>query len=257
MKTPDVALSARYTRQVALPEFGREGQEKLLSASVLVIGAGGLGSPAALYLAAAGMGRITIADGDKLEASNLQRQVLHSTPAIGESKALSAQRRLRELNPDVDVVPLCERLTPETARQVIRTHDFVLDCTDNFASKFMIADACHAERKPYSHAGIDRFRGQTMTVLPGTTACYRCIFLGPPADDGRPPVGPLGFVPGIIGTVQAAEAIRFVTGVGKLLTDRLLVLDASTMAFRSIPLRKNPECSLCGAGAGKEAGERQ
>ena len=239
----------RYARQLALPEVDEAGQRKLLAGRVLVIGAGGLGSPAALYLAAAGVGTLGIVDGDALELSNLQRQVLHGTPDIGRQKVVSAADRLRALNPDVVVCPYPVRLTAANAAEILRDYDFVLDATDNFAAKFLIADACHFTHKPYVHAGIRRFQGQCLTVLPGETTCYRCVFEQPPVPDPSDarPAGPFGIVPGVIGTIEAAEALKYLMGIGVLLTNRLLTFDALAMAFRTATVKRNPYCPLCGS----------
>ncbi len=240
------AFSPRYTRQISLPEIGADGQSRLLGSSVLVIGAGGLGSPAIMYLAAAGVGRIGIMDGDTVDAGNLQRQIVHTTPDIGRPKAISAAETVTALNPDVEVVAYDRRLEPDGAQATIAAYDFVIDATDNFSTKFLIADACDAAATPYSHAGIQAFRGQTMTVIPGQSACYRCIFEMPPPETGEPPRGPLGVVPAVIGSIQAAEAIKQITGVGNLLTNRLFTFDALSMRCREIALQRNPHCTLCG-----------
>ena len=236
----------RYARHLTLPEIGAAGQEQLLAARVLLIGAGGLGSPAGFYLAAAGIGTLGVMDGDVLEASNLQRQIAHTTADLGRPKVASAQRAFQALNPDCRVLALAERLTAINAPRVLADYDFVVDATDNFDSKFLIADACHVAGKPYSHAGILAFFGQTMTVLPGRTACYRCLFGAPPEIPAGPPRGPVGAVPGVIGSIQALEAIKFITGCGELLTNRLLTFDALKMSFRVLSTRRNPRCQLCG-----------
>jgi molybdopterin/thiamine biosynthesis adenylyltransferase len=236
----------RYARHLTLPEIGAAGQERLLAARVLLVGVGGLGSPTGLYLAAAGIGTLGIMDGDVLEASNLQRQIAHTTADLGRPKVDSAQRTFEALNPDCRVRKLSGRLTAANAPRILAEFDFVVDATDNFDSKFLIADACHAAGKPYSHAGILACLGQTMTVIPGRTACYRCLFDEPPATPAGPPQGPLGAVPGVIGSLQALEAIKFITGCGTLLTDRLLTFDALQMQFRVVPVRRNPRCRLCG-----------
>ena len=239
----------RYTRQLALPEIGEAGQAKLAAAHVLLVGVGGLGSPAGFYLAAAGIGTLGLADGDRLDVSNLQRQIAHTTTDIGQLKVESAARTFQALNPDVRVRLHPERLSPTNAGALLRDYDFVVDATDNFDSKYLIAVVCHTAGKPYSHAGVLRFFGQTLTVLPGQTACYRCVFPDPPPPPTAP-VGPLGVVPGVLGTIQAAEAIKFVVGAGKLLTNRLLTFDALTMQFREIAVRRNAACPLCGKGSG-------
>jgi molybdopterin/thiamine biosynthesis adenylyltransferase len=243
------ASDDRYARQLALPEIGPAGQRRLAAGRVLVVGAGGLGSPAAFYLAAAGVGTLGIVDGDCVETSNLQRQILHATADIGRPKALSAAETLRALNPDIDVRPMNMRLTRENGAATLAGFDFVLDATDNFDTKFLIADLCHAAGRPYSHAGIARFYGQTFTVLPGCSACYRCVFEAPPEPTG-PPQGPLGAVPGVIGSVQATEAIKFLLGAGTLLTDRIFIYDAWRLTARCVRVARRPDCPLCGAANG-------
>ena len=238
----------RYARHLTLPEVGEAGQRVLLSSRVAIVGAGGLGSPAALYLAAAGVGTLGLVDADVVAASNLQRQILHCTPDVGKPKVESGAARLRQLNPDVTVRVYAERLTAANALSILGDYAFVVDATDNFASKFLIADACHFSRTPYAHGGITAFRGQLLTVLPGVSACYRCVFGEPPPDDARgaAPAGPLGAVPGVIGALQALEAIKCLLGKGALLTNRLLAWDALTMRFRETAVRRNPQCPLCG-----------
>jgi molybdopterin-synthase adenylyltransferase len=247
--TLSVPQRSRYARQLSLPEIGEAGQERLLAGRVMVIGAGGLGSPAALYLAAAGVGSIGIADDDRVEMSNLQRQILHSTDRIGRHKTASADETLQALNPDVKVEPFPVRVTQANAARLLQSWDFVIDATDSFDSKFLIADTCHAAGRPYSHAGITRYFGQTMTVLPGTTACYRCVFAeAPPLTDADVrPAGPLGAVPGVIGSIQAIEAIKFLLGLGELLTGRLLTFDALRMRFREVAVARDAACPLCGS----------
>jgi adenylyltransferase/sulfurtransferase len=242
---PDLDPAGRYARHLALPEIGADGQRRLAGGSVLVVGCGGLGSPAALYLAAAGVGTIGLVDSDTVDVTNLQRQILHSTADIGRPKVVSAAEKLRALNPGPVIVSHAERLTDRTARDLMAPYGFVIDATDNFSSKFLIADACHANGKPYSHAGILRFTGQTMTVIPGRTACYRCVFESAPPDP-YPPAGPLGAVPGVIGAIQAAEAIKFIAGFGELLTDRMFVFDALALRARTVQVKRNPRCPLCG-----------
>ena len=239
----------RYSRHILLKEVGIEGQEKIANGKVLIIGAGGLGAPIALYLAAAGVGTIGIADFDKVDLSNLQRQVIHFTEDVGSLKVDSAARKMRAINPDVNVITHPEFLNSETISAVIRNYDFVIDGTDNFASKFLINDACVLEKKPYSHGGILRFEGQTITVLPDKSACYRCIFKTAPPLNSVPTcsqAGVLGAIAGMLGTIQAAEALKFIIGIDGLLTDQLLTFDAKTMDFRKIKLRKNSLCPVCG-----------
>jgi molybdopterin/thiamine biosynthesis adenylyltransferase len=239
----------RYSRHIILPEVGGKGQEKLLAGKVLLVGAGGLGSPAGLYLAAGGVGTIGVIDADQVDLSNLQRQIIHFTSDLGRPKVTSAAEKMRAINPDVGVIVHHERLTAANAMQVLAGYDFVIDGTDNFASKFLVADACHFAGKPYSHAGILRFEGQTMTVLPGVTACYRCVFNTPPPPGAVPScsqAGVLGVLAGVIGVLQATEALKFLLGAGRLLTDRLLVYDALDLRFREVRLKRNPRCPLCG-----------
>jgi len=239
----------RYSRHILLQEVGVEGQRKLFSAKVLIIGAGGLGAPAALYLAAAGVGTIGIADGDKVELSNLQRQVIHFTEDIGKSKARSAEDKMRRINPDVHVQVHEEFLRADNILPIIKQYDFVIDGTDNFAAKFLINDACVMANVPYSHGGILRFKGQMLTIKPGESACYRCVFSEPPPPNAVPTcsqAGVLGAIAGILGTLQAAEALKYVIGIGKPLTNALLTYDALDMNFRKVPVRRNPDCPVCG-----------
>jgi molybdopterin/thiamine biosynthesis adenylyltransferase len=239
----------RYSRQLLLPEIGGRGQDKLLAARVLVVGAGGLGSPAALYLAGAGVGTIGIVDQDCADLSNLHRQIAHTLLDLGRPKTLSLEEKIRIRNPDVQVIAHTGQLNGHNAESILADYDFILDGTDNFAGKVLIADACHLTGKPYSHAGVVQFRGQAMTVLPGQTTCYRCVFGEPPPPDAVPTcaeTGVLGPAAGVLACIQAAEAIKFFTGAGNLLTDCLLVADLLAMTFRKVPQRRNPECRLCG-----------
>ncbi len=240
----------RYSRHIILPEVGGRGQGKLLASRVLLVGAGGLGSPAALYLAAAGIGTIGLADGDVVDLTNLQRQIAHCTADVGRAKVESAAAKCRAINPDVKVKLHPEHLRADNALGILKDYDFVIDGTDSFASKFLVADACHFAGKPYSHAGILRFEGQAMTVIPGQTGCYRCLFREPPPPNVVPScsqAGVLGVLAGIVGTIQAAEALKYLLGIGDLLTNRLLVFDARSMTFRNIRFNRNPACPLCGS----------
>jgi adenylyltransferase/sulfurtransferase len=239
----------RYSRQIILQEIGGVGQEKLLSSKVLIVGAGGLGAPAALYLAAAGVGTLGIIDSDSVDLSNLQRQVIHHTTDLGTEKVNSAKSKIQAINPDVTVRTYHTRATAENIAELIRYHDFVIDGTDNFPAKFLINDACYFEKIPFSHAGILRFDGQLITVLPGETTCYRCIFHAPPPDGVVPScsqAGVLGALAGLIGCLQATEAIKYLLGIGDLLTNVLLTYNALTTDFRKIRLKRNPNCPLCG-----------
>ncbi|MDR1724137.1 MAG: HesA/MoeB/ThiF family protein [Tannerella sp.] len=238
----------RYSRHILLQDVGVEGQERINEGRVLVIGAGGLGAPVLLYLAAAGVGTIGVIDGDVVDLSNLQRQVIHFTPDVGKPKVLSAKEKIALINPDVKVNTYREFFTAENALDIIRDYDFIIDGTDNFPVKFLINDACVFADKPFSHGGILRFDGQTITHLPGT-ACYRCVFNAPPPPNAVPTcsqAGVLGAIAGMLGTIQAAEALKFLTGVGELLTDRLLTFNAKTMTFRTVKVRHNPKCPVCG-----------
>jgi len=239
----------RYSRNIILKEVGGKGQEQLLRSKVLIIGAGGLGSPAALYLAAAGVGTIGIADGDHVDLSNLQRQVIHTTHDIGVLKAESAQEKINRLNPDIIVNLHKEMVKSSNIQEIIAGYDFIIDGTDNFAAKFLINDACVLSGKAFSHAGILQFNGQMTTVKPGISACYRCIFIAPPPAGAVPScseAGVLGGMAGVMGTLQATEALKYLLGIGDLLTNRLLIFDALPMSFREVQIRKNPACPICG-----------
>ncbi len=241
---------ARYSRHITLKEIGVRGQKKLLDAKVLIIGAGGLGAPAAMYLAAAGVGTIGIADSDKVELSNLQRQIIHSTNDVGKTKVQSARETMNALNPDVDVVTYETRITSENIADIIKDYDFVIDGADNFPTKFLINDACVLGRKPFCHAGILRFEGQLMTYVPDESPCYRCIFGAPPPKDAVPScreAGVIGAMAGIIGAMQALEAVKYITGQGELLTGSMLVFDGLKMEWRKVKLPKRvAACPVCG-----------
>ncbi len=238
----------RYSRHIILEEIGGAGQEKLLSSKVLIVGAGGLGSPAALYLAAAGVGTIGIIDSDKVDLTNLQRQVIHHTDDVGTEKVRSAANKIKAINPDVTVQTYHQLAKADNIRGIIRNYDFIIDGTDNFPAKFLINDACYFEKIPFSHAGILKFSGQLITVLPDQSACYRCIFNAPPPAGVVPScsqAGVLGVLAGVIGSLQATEAIKYLLGIGKLLTNTLLTYDALVMDFRAVKLNRNPNCPLC------------
>ncbi|HDP35555.1 MAG TPA: molybdopterin-synthase adenylyltransferase MoeB [Candidatus Hydrogenedentes bacterium] len=239
----------RYSRHLILKEVGLAGQEKLLAARVLIVGAGGLGAPAALYLAAAGIGTIGVVDADAVDLTNLQRQVIHHTPDVGKEKVLSAAEKMRAINPDITVNTHPVFLRTDNIMPILADYDFVIDGTDNFAAKFLINDACHFAGKPYVHGGILRFEGQMITVLPGQTTCLRCVFGGPPPPDAVPScsqAGVLGVLAGVLGTLQATEALKRALGLGTLLTDALLKYNALDLSFRRLTLRRNPRCPLCG-----------
>lgn len=239
----------RYSRHILLKQVGAEGQAKLLDAKVLIVGAGGLGAPAALYLAAAGVGTIGIVDSDKVELSNLQRQVIHFTDDLNRPKVESAADKMKRINPDVTVRAHEEYVKADNIRDLLDGYDFVIDGVDNFPTKFLINDACVMMGIPFAHGGILRFAGQAMTVVPGKTACYRCVFREPPPRNVVPTcsqAGVLGAIAGMLGTIQAAEALKFITGAGEPLADSLLTFDALTMTFRKVALRRQPDCPVCG-----------
>jgi len=241
----------RYSRHILLPEIGIAGQEKLLNSNILIIGTGGLGSPTAMYLTAAGIGHIGLVDSDCVELSNLQRQIVHLTKNIGKAKVLSAKETLNEMTPAADIITYNEMITANNITDIInnKNYDFIIDCTDNFPTKFLINDACVLLHKPFSHAGIRRFEGQSMTYVPGKGPCYRCIFKNPPPPEVVPPArqtGVLGVMGGIMGNIQATEAIKYILGIGNLLTGSLLTYNALSMQFRKIKISANDDCAVCG-----------
>jgi sulfur-carrier protein adenylyltransferase/sulfurtransferase len=241
---------ARYSRHLLIPEVGIDGQQRLLDTSMLLIGAGGLGSPAALYLAAAGVGRIGIVDDDRVDASNLQRQVLHSTQELGESKAESARETIQELNPDVEVVTYEERLTSENIDRILgEGWELVVDGADNFPTRYLLNDASVWHGIPVVHGSIYRFEGQATVFKPHEGPCYRCLFPQPPPPELAPSCaegGVLGVLPGVIGSLQANEAIKLALGIGEPLVGRLLLFDALTIAFSEVTVRRDPNCPVCG-----------
>lgn len=239
----------RYSRQILLPNIGGKGQEKLLGAKVLIIGAGGLGSPAALYLASAGVGRIGIVDSDVVELNNLQRQVLHSTQNVGKPKVDSARERMTGINTDVEVIPHKVRLTSENILDIIGKYDIIVDGSDNFPTRYLVNDACVLSKKPLSHGGIFRYDGQAITIVPGESACYRCLFPEPPPPGLVPScqeAGILGAVAGVIGVIQANEVLKLILGIGEPLAGRLLVFNALESSFRIVKVPRNRECPICG-----------
>jgi len=238
----------RYSRHIILQNVGVEGQQKILEGKVLIVGAGGLGSPAALYLAAAGVGTIGLIDGDVVDMTNLQRQVIHFTADVDKPKVLSAKEKIEQLNPDVKVVTYQDLLSTYNVFDIIKDYDIVIDGTDNFPTKFLVNDACVLAGKPFSHGGILRFEGQTFTHTPGN-ACYRCAFNSPPPPNAVPTcsqAGVLGSIAGMLGTIQATEVLKFFVGQGQLLTNRLLTFNALSMEFRNISFKRNPRCPICG-----------
>jgi molybdopterin/thiamine biosynthesis adenylyltransferase/rhodanese-related sulfurtransferase len=245
---PDQAL--RYSRHLLIPEIGVEGQLKLLNARVLMIGAGGLGSPAALYLAAAGVGRIGIVDADVVDETNLQRQVIHSLDRVGHSKVGSAKRTIEALNPDVDVVTYEERLTSENVERILgEGWDVIVDGADNFPTRYLVNDASVWHDIPVVHGSIYRFEGQATVFKPQDGPCYRCLFPQPPPPELAPSCaegGVLGVLPGIIGSLQANEAIKLITDVGEPLIGRLLLFDAQLTTFDEVAVKRDPACPVCG-----------
>jgi molybdopterin/thiamine biosynthesis adenylyltransferase/rhodanese-related sulfurtransferase/molybdopterin converting factor small subunit len=240
---------ARYSRHLILPEVGMEGQTKLKRASVVMIGAGGLGAPLGLYLAAAGVGRIGIVDFDVVDASNLQRQVIHGTSDIGRKKLDSAGDRMRDINPNIRVDKFDAGLTSENALEILRDYDIVVDGTDNFATRYLVNDACAILKKPNVYGSIFRFEGQASVFTYQDGPCYRCLYPEPPPPGLVPSCaegGVLGILPGIIGVIQATEAAKIILGIGTPLKGRLLLYDALEMRFRELKLRRNPECPVCG-----------
>jgi adenylyltransferase/sulfurtransferase len=239
----------RYSRHLIIPEVGMEGQRRLKDARVLMVGAGGLGSPIGLYLAAAGVGRLGIVEADVVDVTNLQRQVLHGTKDVGRKKVESARDRLRDVNPHVEVVPHEAWLTSENALEIVREYDLVVDGTDNFATRYLVNDACVLLGKPNVYGSIFRFEGQSTVFCTAEGPCYRCLYPEPPPPGLVPSCaegGVLGILPGLVGLVQATEAVKLVTGVGEPLVGRLLLVDAATMQFRTVKLRKDPRCPACG-----------
>ncbi|CAB1245220.1 Sulfur carrier protein adenylyltransferase [Ruminococcaceae bacterium BL-6] len=239
----------RYSRNIILSEVGVKGQKKLLNARVLIVGAGGLGAPAALYLAAAGVGTIGIADADEVDLSNLQRQIIHTTPDVGKAKVQSAKEAMLAINPGITVNTYRTFVASDNVMELIADYDFILDGTDNFPAKFLINDACVLAGKPFSHAGIIRFRGQLMTYMPGRGPCYRCVFKEPPPPDAVPTcrqAGVIGAVAGVIGSLQALETVKYIVGKGELLTGYLLTYDALKMELRKIRVPRARDCAVCG-----------
>ena len=239
----------RYGRHITLAQVGEEGQRRLKAASVLIVGAGGLGSPAALYLAAAGVGRIGIVDPDVVDLSNLQRQILHDSAAIGMPKTVSAQARLAGINPHVHVEPIRDALTSANALDIVADYDVVVDGTDNFKTRYLTNDACVLLGKPNVYGSVLRFEGQASVFGTVDGPCYRCLFPEPPPPGLVPTcaeAGVLGVLPGLVGTVQATEAIKLLLGTGETLAGRLLLIDALRMAFRTVRVRRDPECPACG-----------
>lgn len=239
----------RYSRHLLLPEVGEAGQAKLLASKVLLLGAGGLGSPAALYLAAAGVGTLGLVDADVVDASNLQRQIVHATSRLGLPKVDSAETAIRDLNPDVKVVKFQERVDSSNVDRIFDAFDIIIDGCDNFPTRYLVNDASVFKKKPVVHGSIFRFEGQVTTFLPGVGPCYRCLYPEPPPPHLAPScqeAGVLGILPGIIGIIQATEAVKLILGKGTPLIGRLLTYDSLRMKFGELKLRRDPGCPACG-----------
>lgn len=239
----------RYSRHIVLPDVGGAGQQRLMEARVLLIGCGGLGSPAALYLAAAGVGHLGLVDSDTVDLSNLQRQILHTTPDLGRAKTVSAREKLAALNPGVRVDAHPVRLAQDNVADLIHGYDIVLDGTDNFPTRYLVNDACVARGLPLVHAGILRYEGQLTFIHPGHGPCYRCLYPEPPPPDEAPTcsqAGILGAVAGVLGSLQALEVLKYLLGVGDNLVGELLLYDARKTAFRKVKVGRDPACVACG-----------
>ena len=239
----------RYSRHFLLPEVGEEGQAKLLGAKILMVGAGGLGSPAAYYLAAAGVGTLGIIDNDVVDISNLQRQILHANDRVGTPKVESAKKTLEGLNPDVKVIPYQSKLTSENIMEILKDYDFVVDGCDNFPTRYLVNDACVLMGKPNVHGSIFQFEGQATVFYPGKGPCYRCLYPEPPPAELAPScaeAGVLGVLPGLIGVIEALEAIKLILDKGDSLVGRLLTFNTLTMEINTLRLRRDPNCPMCG-----------
>jgi len=239
----------RYSRHIILKEIGGEGQKKILNAKVVIIGAGGLGSPTAYYLAAAGVGKIGIVDSDKADLSNLQRQILHFTKDVGRLKTESAQEKLTAINPDCEVVPHTIRINAKNVLDIIGEYDVVINGSDTFPTRYLINDACIISKTPLFEGAVIGFSGQVMTILPYESACYRCLYEEPPPPGLVPScqeAGVMGATPGVIGLIQATEVVKWILGRGKLLTNRVLIYSGLDMEFNELPVARNPKCPVCG-----------
>lgn len=238
----------RYSRQIILPNVGGKGQDKIMKAKVLIIGTGGLGAPCSFYLAAAGVGKIGLVDSDKVELNNLQRQIAHTTDSVGVPKTESAKMRLTALNPEVEVITHSLRLDSTNILDIIKDYDIVVDGSDNFPTRYLVNDACVISRKPLVHAGIFRYDGQIMAILPGEGPCYRCLFPEPPPPGAVPSCqegGILGAVAGVLGVLQANEVLKFILETGELLAGKLLIFNALESSFRTVKVPRDKKCAVC------------
>lgn len=241
----------RYSRHLMLDDVGEEGQEKIKKGSVLIVGCGALGSPNALYLAGAGVGKIGLVDDDVVDVSNLHRQIIFRDNDLGKSKVESAKKAIISLNPNVEVQIHYTRFELENAFDLIADYDFIVDASDNFVTKFLLNQACVLKQKPYAHAGIVRYMGQSMAYYPDC-ACLACLFPTPPQNAHLYKMGLFGTLTGILGSIQSSEVLKYFTGIGEPLKNALLNLDISTMTFRKVKISKNPNCPVCGRDASKE-----
>ncbi len=248
MKFTDEQIK-RYSRHIILPEVGEQGQTKLLTTKVFIVGAGGLGSPVGYYLSAAGVGTLAIIDNDEVDLSNLQRQIAHNTKTLGKPKVDSAKDTFESLNPDVHIIPIRDRLTKQNILKLIQDYDIVVDCSDNYATRFLVNDACVMSKKPLVTGAIFKFEGQLTVVIPKDGPCYRCLFEEPPPPGALPApseVGLFGAIPGVIGTLQAAEVLKLILKIGSILKGELLIYDALKTSFRKVKIPINPNCPICG-----------
>ncbi len=239
----------RYKRQIIINQIGEQGQIKILSASVCIIGAGGLGSALGYYLSAAGVGKICIVDNDIVELSNLQRQIAHNTDRIGELKVLSAKKTFNSLNPDVNIITEKIRLGKDNILPLLKNYDIICDCSDNFETRYLINDSCVMLNKKLVTGAVSQFEGQLTVVIPGESPCYRCLFEAPPPLEylsSTQESGIIGFLPGVIGSLQAGEVIKLIVGIGEILKGELLIYNALTQSFRKVKIPENPDCIACG-----------
>ncbi len=239
----------RYTRQLVLDGFGPEGQNKLKMAKVLIVGAGGLGSPASIYLAAAGVGTIGIVDYDTVSYSNLNRQIAYSTEDIGKYKTDCSEKQLTRLNPDIEIIKHSLKLSADNVREILVAYDVIIDATDNFPTRYLVSDTAYFLKKPVIEGAVAGYDGILMTIIPDKTPCYRCLYPTPPEDialNSTEETGVLGMLPGIIGTMQALEAVKLIIGIGQTVSGRIITFDAISSSFRDISWKRRKDCPLCG-----------